>query len=100
MLEKKSIVSERLLIRHETQCNVKSGVFYCLKNIIIYIYIYVCVCVCVCVYVCVCMYNMYMVAAPLILGGDLKFSDQNNSGGPKQKNKFWGELNLRGDLKM
>ena len=31
-----------------------------------------------------------MVAAPLILGGDLKISDQNNEGGPKQKNKFKG----------
>ena len=32
-----------------------------------------------------------MVAAPpLILGGDLKISDQNNWGGPEQKNKFEG----------
>ena len=42
-----------------------------------------------------------MVAAPLILGGGLKISDQNNWGGPEQKNKFGGgELNLRGDLKF
>ena len=44
-----------------------------------------------------------MVAAPLILGGDLKISDQNNweeGGGPEQKIKFGGELNLRGDLKF
>ena len=51
-------MSERLSMRHETQCNVKSGVFYCLTNIIyislftkhiigwllneyIYIYIYI-----------------------------------------------------------
>ena len=39
-----------------------------------------------------------MVAAPLILGGGLKISDQNNWGGPEQKIKFGGELNLRGDL--
>ena len=39
-----------------------------------------------------------MVAAPLILGGDLKISDQNNWGGPEQKIKFGGELNLRGGL--
>ena len=31
-----------------------------------------------------------MVAAPLILGGDLKISDQNNWEGPEQK------INLRG----
>ena len=30
------------------------------------------------------------VAAPLILGGDLKISDQNNWGGPEQKIKFGG----------
>ena len=29
-----------------------------------------------------------MVAAPLILGGNLKISDQNNLGGPEQKIKF------------
>ena len=48
------------------------------------------------------MKDSYMVAAPpppLILGGDLKISDQNNLGGPEQKVKFKGELNLRGDLK-
>ena len=39
-----------------------------------------------------------MAAAPLILAGDLKISDQNNWGGPEQKIKFGGELNLRGDL--
>ena len=39
-----------------------------------------------------------MVAATLILGGDLKISDQNNWGGPEQKIKFGGELNLRGGL--
>ena len=35
-----------------------------------------------------------MVAAPplLILGGDLKISDQNNWGGPEQKIKFEGVL--------
>ena len=30
--------------------------------------------------------------------GDLKISDQNNWGGPEQKIKFGGELNLRGGL--
>ena len=39
-----------------------------------------------------------MVAAPLILGGDLKISDQNNWGRPEQKIKFGGDLNLRGGL--
>ena len=39
-----------------------------------------------------------MVAAPLILEGDLKISDQNNWGGSEQKIKFGGELNLRGGL--
>ena len=41
-----------------------------------------------------------MVAAPppLILGGYLKISDQNNWGGSEQKIKFGGELNLRGGL--
>ena len=38
-----------------------------------------------------------MVAAPLILGRDLKISDQNNWGVPEQKIKFGGELNFRGD---
>ena len=28
--------------------------------------------------------------------GDLKISDQNTWGGPEQKIKFWGELNLTG----
>ena len=37
-----------------------------------------------------------MVTAPLILGGGLKISDQNNWGEPEQKIKFGGELNLRG----
>ena len=45
-----------------------------------------------------------MVATPLILGGGLKISDQNNWGEPEQKNKFvgggGGELNLREDLKF
>ena len=41
-----------------------------------------------------------MIAAPLILGGDLKISDQNNWGGPEQKIKYGGELNLREDLKF
>ena len=40
LFKKKSITSERLSIRHEIQCNVKSGVFYCLTNIIVTIYIY------------------------------------------------------------
>ena len=40
-----------------------------------------------------------MVAAPLILGGDLKISDQNNWGDQSKKlNFFWGGLNFRGDL--
>ena len=35
-----------------------------------------------------------MVAAPLILGGDLKISGQNNwGGGPDQKIKFGDDLN-------
>ena len=33
---------------------------------------------------------------PAILGGDLKISDQNNWGGPEEKIKFGGKLNLRG----
>ena len=42
-----------------------------------------------------------MIAVPPILGGDLKISDQNNwGGGPEQKNKFWRELNLMGNLKF
>ena len=43
-----------------------------------------------------------MIAAPPppILGEDLKISDQNNWGGPEQKIKFGGELNLRGYLKF
>ena len=43
-----------------------------------------------------------MVAAhpPPNFRGDLKISDQNNWGGPEQKIKFGGELNLRGDLKF
>ena len=36
MFEKKSIRCERLSIRHETQCNMKFGVFHCLTNINIY----------------------------------------------------------------
>ena len=40
-----------------------------------------------------------MVAAPLILGGDLKISDQNNWGDwSKKLIFFWGGLNFRGDL--
>ena len=35
-----------------------------------------------------------------ILGGDLKISDQNKWGGPEQKIKFGGKLNLRGDLRF
>ena len=49
-------------------------------------------------------YRARMVAAPLILGGHLKISDQNNwgggRGGPEQKIKFGGELNWRGDIKF
>ena len=42
-----------------------------------------------------------MVAAPLILGGDLKISDQNNWGGDlSNKLNLEGELNLREDLKI
>ena len=37
-----------------------------------------------------------MVAAPLILGGDLRISDQNNRGGSEQKNKFGGDLKFLG----
>ena len=42
-------------------------------------------------------------SSPLQGGGDLKISDQNNSGGHEQKIKFFfggGELNLRGHLKF
>ena len=35
-------------------------------------------------------------APPLILGGDLNISDQNNWGAPEQKIKFGVELNFRG----
>ena len=49
-----------------------------------------------------------MVAAPPpnFRGGDLNISDQNvwgggeGEGGPEQKIKFGGELNLRGNLKF
>ena len=41
-----------------------------------------------------------MVAATLILGGDLNISDQNNWGGPEQMIKFGGEQNLMGVLKF
>ena len=42
-----------------------------------------------------------MVAAPLILGGDLNILDQNNWGGPEQNIKFGGgEQNLMGVLKF
>ena len=37
-----------------------------------------------------------MVADPLILGGDLKISDQNNWGRPEQKIKFGGGMNIVG----
>ena len=47
------------------------------------------------------MYYIIVAAPPLVLGrGNLKISDQNNWGGPEQKIKFRGELNLRGDLKF
>ena len=40
-------------------------------------------------------------SSPPNFRGGLKISDQNNWGGPEQKNKFGGgELNLRGDLKF
>ena len=39
-------------------------------------------------------------SSPPNFRGDLKISDQNNWGAPEQKNKFEGELNLRGDLKF
>ena len=42
-----------------------------------------------------------MVAAATNFRGDLKISDQNNcGGGPEQKIKFGGELNLRESLKF
>ena len=41
-----------------------------------------------------------MVAAPpLILEGDLKFSDQNNCGEPEQKHKFGGGVKFKGGPK-
>ena len=40
----------------------------------------------------------YMVAASPNFRGDLKISDQNNSGGPSKKLSLEGELHLRGDL--
>ena len=47
------------------------------------------------------MVGYIMVAAPPnFRGGGLKTSDQNNWGGPEQKTKFRGELNLRGELKF
>ena len=39
-------------------------------------------------------------SSPRNFRGDLKISYQNNWGGPEQKIKFGGELNLRGDLKF
>ena len=39
-------------------------------------------------------------SSPPYFRGDLKISDQNNWGGPEQKLKFGGELNLRGDPKF
>ena len=48
-----------------------------------------------------CLSVLHGSSPPLILGGDLKMSDQDNwGGGPEQKIKFGGELNLRGDLKL
>ena len=47
--------------------------------------------------------NFAMVSAPLILGRDLKISDQNNSGGGTDQKIKWGGvvvLNLRGNLKF
>ena len=37
LFEKKNITSEGLSVRHEIQCNVKSEVFNCLTNVVIYI---------------------------------------------------------------
>ena len=39
-----------------------------------------------------------MVVAPLIIGGDLKISEQNNLGALSKKIKFGWELNLRGAM--
>ena len=36
---------------------------------------------------------------PLILGGDLKMSDQDNWGGPEQKIKFGGGAKFKGGTK-
>ena len=36
LFEKINITSEGLSIRHETHCNIKSEVFNCLTNIVIY----------------------------------------------------------------
>ena len=44
--------------------------------------------------------RLRMVAAPLILGGGPKNSDQINWVGPQQKINLGGELNLREDLKF
>ena len=41
-----------------------------------------------------------MVAAPLILGGDLKISDQNNWRGTEQKIKFGGRARFKGVTKI
>ena len=41
-----------------------------------------------------------MVAAPLILGGDLNISDQNNWRGPEQKIKFGGRARFKGGPKI
>ena len=41
-----------------------------------------------------------MVTAPLILGGGLKISDQNNWGEPEQKIKFGGGAKFKGYLKF
>ena len=39
-------------------------------------------------------------SSPPNFRGDQKSSDQNNWGGPEQKIKLGGELNLRGGLKF
>ena len=41
-----------------------------------------------------------MVAAPLILGRDLKISDQNNWRGTEQKIKFGGRARFKGVTKI
>ena len=41
-----------------------------------------------------------MAAAPLILAGDLKISDQNNWGGPEQKIKFGAGAKFKGGPKI